>query len=389
MQPVLNTWNDLAKELKALPYFGVAINETKVNATAWEELEPKLSGISEERIKAKIIYDHVVSKMEWNGLYTIYTGKSKNEVWSSGTGSTADINALIINLMLRAGLEAHPILGCPRNMGWFNDRMPVIDNIKYFIGSVLVNGELILFNGINKGVPFGYLPENDYNGRGVLLNEDTAQIINIPPQYSSDFHVILLDIDDKGSVDVNISSIYHGVALEFRNELLKEEKQKEYLMQLLDAYHNVEIHKYTAAKKDSIFEENIHLTFDLDATENQEFIYIQQSLMSSFIKNPFIALTRKHPIDFAVLAEENIQLIVNIPEGYQLESLPKSKNIQSEKGEIVFRLDCQMNDHVLNIEKSASINSAFIFPSRYDDIKYTFAEIERLNNDMLVLKKMD
>ncbi|MCB0646298.1 MAG: DUF3857 domain-containing protein [Saprospiraceae bacterium] len=389
MQPVLNTWEDLAQGLKVLPYFGVAINETNVNAKAWEELEQKLSGIDDERLKAKIIYDHVVSKVEWNGLYTIYTGKSKNEVWNSGTGTTADINALIINLMLRAGLQAHPVLGCPRNLGWFNDRMPVMDNIKYFFGEVMANGERILFNGINKGVPFGYLPENDYNGKAVLLNKDTAQVIDIPAQYSTDYHVILLDIKEEGLVDVNISSIYHGVALEFRTELQKEEKQKEYLMQLLDAYQNVEILEYTSAKKDSIFEENIHLTFDLNATNEQEFIYLQQSLMSSFIKNPFVARTRKYPMDFAYLAEENIHLIINIPEGYQLESLPASKSIQSEKGEIAFNVEYQLNEKVLDIEKSASVNSAFIFPSRYDDIKYTFAEIERLNNDILVLKKVE
>lgn len=85
----------------------------------------KLSPSPEDKMKA--IFNYVRSNMVWSGLYTKYAMEGVKDAWQKKSGSSGDINLLLVNLLNEASLEAYPMLVSERFQGKVNAGYPFID----------------------------------------------------------------------------------------------------------------------------------------------------------------------------------------------------------------------------------------------------------------------
>ena len=87
-------------------------------------------GTPEEKIRQ--VLRLVQSKMKWNEEYRLFS-KGPRAAANKGTGSSADINFVLMAVLKDAGFEAVPVLLSPRHMGRLPYAHPTIDGINAFV----------------------------------------------------------------------------------------------------------------------------------------------------------------------------------------------------------------------------------------------------------------
>ena len=89
----------------------------------------------------------------------------------------------------------------------------------------------------------------------------------------------------------------------------------------------------------------------------------------------------------SVNSSTKAEITITIPEGWEVEELPKSVNIATQGREITARIVCGVDNNVIKCNTIFKINKVFFANNRYDEVKTFFANIVERSKDLIVLKK--
>jgi len=116
-------------------------------------------------------------------------------------------------------------------------------------------------------------------------------------------------------------------------------------------------------------------------------LYFAPLLFLAMNDNPFKLEKRQYPIDFIYPFQWKYVVSIKVPEGYVVESLPKSATITMEEQIGTFKYDIVDNDRQLQLMALFDINYANIPESYYDNLKGFFNEVIKKQTEKIVLKK--
>lgn len=387
-EPVLSSWDIIAKDMNLSESFGVRMNSNNQTSNAWKEISASVEALPGKMEKAKFIYDFVVGKVKWDDKYRLYSKKKGDDVLEDKLGSSADINATIINLMRKADLEAYPLITNPRSLGWFNPTFPILNNINNILGCVIIDGKKTIFNGASTHSPFGFLNTNDYNRNGVLLKKETGEVIEIVTQNLVSTHKFDLKMGVDGKITGTVSSRYSQVSIndEYAAHLAGE-LEKNWASRL-SHIPELKITDFTGSLGEKGFESSFAVEYG-EETEDADIVYFPTDLYSLFSKNPFKSEKRTFPVDFGNGYSETILIMLEIPEGYVLESLPQNLNISTAGKQISYMMNSTNLGNKVSITRRTNVHNSYILPADYLSIKNIFSQIESKNSDILVLKKAE
>jgi hypothetical protein len=105
-------------------------------------------------------------------------------------------------------------------------------------------------------------------------------------------------------------------------------------------------------------------------------------------KNPFSAPTREYPVDFGLPFNENYRLILNVPDGYQVEELPKSKSFIMDNKDAVFAYQIGQIDNRIMLNIRFSVSKPLFLPAEYTALKDFFDLVVAKESEQIVLKKI-
>ena len=105
-------------------------------------------------------------------------------------------------------------------------------------------------------------------------------------------------------------------------------------------------------------------------------------------KNPFNQEQRQMPVYFGYPTQEKINVNIEIPEGYEVESLPTPIKILSENKEIVYMLNIVNEGNKIQIISSKEINNSIFAADQYEGLKDLFQKMIASQNEKIVLKKI-
>lgn len=117
-------------------------------------------------------------------------------------------------------------------------------------------------------------------------------------------------------------------------------------------------------------------------------IYLRPFLNFGFKENPFKLENRDYPVDFVSPFLENYTINYEIPEGYEVESLPKQLNMKMPENLGSFSYLIGQNGNGLQIVCNFSMNSSFISAEMYPELKEFFNQAILKMNEKIVLKKI-
>ena len=382
------SWNDIVRQLIDDPDFG---GQIKPGNFVKETVEKLIAGKTSEKDKALAIYDYVQHNLKWDESKTYMPSKPLRKILDEKIGNSAEINLILLTMLQKAGISADPVILSTRSHGILTPVHASLSDCNYIIVRATIDDKPVLMDATEPNLPAGLLPYRCLNGKGVLVKTDLSEDIELTNVPSGNNTMANLEIK-QGKLTGKILNKLTGLdAFDFRQEVKKAGGPDAQFKLLKEKSEGIEYLNYSYPKIDSLYSDvnkaydvNIESNGDEDAT----ILYIYPMATKRMTKNPFTTLTREYPVDFGAPYNETYKLNLVIPDGYQVEELPKSKSIVLGDKVGTFNYQIAQMDKRVVLNMRFSILKSLFLPTEYKNLKDFFDLIVAKEAEQIVLKKI-
>ena len=382
----LKDWNSIEKYFKKIENFGSHFSISKIFENETKIIASK--NVSDQE-KIKEIHQLVLERIAFNGEYTL---TCKNPIYAvkEKSGNSAEVNFILMSMLNDAGYKAFPVMLSSRESGKLTEYYPKIDNITHFIIAVKTpDGNTYYLDGSDKLSTINTLSKN-YLTKGYLFNSskenkwiDLSKISNS----SSKSEIFLSFNSDMNLIGSIKRTSTNQLAYKKKLQYKSLESKKEYLKSIENRY-SITIDSSSINGIDSYGNsvEEIY-NIQMETLKNSSYVYLNPIIFPEINSNPFIASTRKFPIEFDYPFSNTQFITLIIPDNYTVEELPKGTKLSLLDNGITFSYLIQKRDNAIVIIYNFTQNQ-IIFPKmNYALIKDFIAAVVEKNSERIVLKK--
>jgi len=391
-QPVKDytmTWEGVASTIFKDESFGKELSKKDFLLEDVKKLLGNVESLSE---RLDIIFKFVQNKMNWNEENGYYTDKGVVKAYVEQTGNVAEINFILINMLKLAGIEVNPVLASTVENGV--PFYPTRTGFNYVIAAAEIDGKQILLDATHKFTSPNILPLNVLNWKGRLIKKDgTSQEIDLyPVSFSREFSNTIAKLDASGKIEGKVKvqrTDYDAYNFRIHNA---DKNEENYLEKYEEELGDLKISDYKIENKKTNFSNPIVEFFSFTSDNQSEIIggkiFLNPLLFFTRTKNPFTQEKRQMGIYFGYPTQEKININLNIPEGYIVESMPKPVRIVSEDKAIAYNFNISYDGNKIQINCIKEINSSIFAADEYTGLKDIFQKMLASQNEKIVLKKI-
>jgi len=385
----MTSWEEVTRELNVQSGFGNLIGK---NIPGTDDFIKEVQGAGTAIGKMNKVYNYVQRNMNWNGLYRIYAPDGLKTAWQKKSGSTAEINFVLINLLREAGLEVYPILVSERWHGRVDASYPFIGQFSSVIACVKINGTNYYLDAKEKYNPANMPPYSILNTTAFVVNKKNGGLVNIVNdslQYREAIYNELKVAAD-GTVEGNTKVSSAEYARAKKVEQYTEHRTDFFSNNFKDGAINIDIKKFDVNNmgNDSLsFDQHCSFTSKLGITGDYSFIPL--NLFSGFIKNPFTSNKRFSNINFGYKRSINIITEVSLPEGFVIEALPQAVKLMNPEKDITMTrsVDFNKGDNKLLAVIKIDFTRSLYDSSDYDVLQAFYKKMFEYLDEPVLLKK--
>lgn len=381
-------WESVVKTIYDYGDFGPELNKTGYFE---QDITALLEGKNTQGERISVLFDYVKNNIKWNNFKGYSCNDGVKTAYKTKTGNTAEINLMLTAMLRYAGLNANPVLVSTRDNGitFFPSR----NAFNSVIAAVETPEGLILLDATEKYSEPNILPLRDLNWMGRLIRKDgtSTEVDLMPKTISREAVNMSVVLKSDGSAEGKLRKQYtNHEALGFRKQNLATNKDS-YLEKLEGSYNNIEISDYER-DNDLDLSKPIVETFVFKDTKDIEVIndkiYISPMLYLVSKENPFKQDVREYPVDFGYPKQEKYNININIPEGFVVESMPKSLNIATGENVGAYKYMIANTVNSIQIVITKDINTAIVQADFYPVLKDFYQQMTDKQNEKIVLKKI-
>ncbi|QLG44426.1 DUF3857 domain-containing protein [Costertonia aggregata] len=381
-------WEKVVKTIYDSDNFGKQLHTTKYFK---DDLETVLAQYSDNGEKINAIFSYVKSHMNWNGYIGKYTDEGVKEAYKKRTGSTADINLMLVAMLKEAGFKANPVLTSTRDNGV--PLFPTREGFNYVLAMVEYNGKNMLLDACNKYTEPNLLPIRTINWSGRVIDEDGSSLIVplVPKKPSKRITAMSVTLKDNGNLEGKqreILTFYNAYLFRNNNKDISEDS---YLEKKENRNNGMEISNYAIDNKE-VLGKSIIETFDF-YVESQadvigEKIFFSPLFFHTENENPFKLEERNYPIDFVFPWEEKYTVNIKIPVGYKVSSMPENTKVMLPENMGMFTYQIIEKTNMLQVVVDTKLNQAVIPVHGYASLKEFYKKIVEKETEKVVLSKI-
>lgn len=380
-------WKTVAKKIYEHNDFG---RELKYNSYFEDDVNPLLTGTTNDEEKALAVFNYVKSRMNWNGeeRYVCETGVKK--AYEAKVGNTAEINLMLTAMLRYAGLDADPVLVSTRDNGVA--QYPTRLAYNYVIAAVKLKDKTILLDATSKYSQVNVLPIRTLNWKGRLIkkNGDTEEIDLMPTLISKEFITAICTINPDGTINgVARNQYFDYNAYTFREKYAGTHKES-YMEKMEGKYKGLTLNEYKITNEKDVSKPVVedytfshNMVADLIGTK----IYLNPMLFFTQSENPFKQEVREYPVDFVYPHQDKYMINFTIPDGYNVESLPKPIHLSMDQQAGSFKYSSVVSGRNIQLSVLLDINYANFAPQYYSTLKDFFQKMIEKQNEKIVLVK--
>ena len=381
------SWKEIAKDIFKSPSFG---GELKKTGHLKEDIAMLKSKLTSPNAKIFGALEYVKSKIKWDKVYGIYTEKGLRKAYKEGVGNIADINLTLVAVLKELGVNANPVLVSTRNHGI--PLYPTKRGFNYVITAVETPDGTVLLDASERYSVPNVLPLRTLNWQGTIVKKNGAiGFVNLSSSTTSKQDTNLnYKISEDGLIEGMSRVKYKNfAALDFRNRYgsVKEDDIKSKIEEEND---DIEILNFRLSNLKDITKPLVGM-YKFEKEDGAEIIgdkmYVTPLLFKVTNENPFKIETREYPIDFGAPWEEKVIVIIQVPEGYKVESLPKTIAGEMTDGIGKFIYSVKNQGNTIQIISLIKINRGVVAATYYQEIKEMFKQIVTKQNEKIVLSK--
>ncbi len=351
-----------------------------------------LNGTEDPFQKAALLFNYVRLKVKWNGLEGYLTQYGIRNAYRSGKGNIADINLTLLAMLRFAGLNANPVL--------LNTLTPEISSqpsdkgFNYVICQVQLEDEYILLDATDELASPNILPLRALNGPGRLIMDDGASSwLDLNPKKPSTNKVTLnakinLDTSIKGDVKIQYSDYQ---SLKYRNEI-KQSSEKDIINSIKKAKGGLNINNFKSIVENdlsNIVNQSFEFVSNSSIKKTGNKLFFSPLLFLESDENPFSGESRQYPIDFKFPFENQYQINIIFPEGYEVESLPKNEIIQFNVNDGEFSYYARETGKILQFIITLKLNKTKVIKDEYQMVKQFYEATLDKEKEKVILREIN
>lgn len=389
--PLFTDWNTTVANLKKNDYFCYPQNQSIYNK---EQIQAVIKDAKDINSKVEAIFTDIGNQIQEESAYysSIFYSNDIKEISKTKKAFGSELNMILLNALKQADIEAYPAIISTRNNGTIIKDYPIVDRFnKTLVYFYTEDGKGSLIDlGSYPGV-LGLLPIEDLNGEALVIKKDTILWIPIVNNMKNvSYNKIDLTFKSDFSYVADINTKVEGYKAKSMSEKAKNKGLNaalaSYIVGLAD---ESEIEKAALNDKQKLSKK----TFDVNYTVSSsnyvnkvgEKVFISPVLCFGLQENIFSDDSRKYDLDlgcpFTGIAEINI----NLPENYQIESVPKDAKLNFGENEIKFEYLISKTETSIQVLFRLKINRTIYNVSTYKTVKLMFDDIVKKLKEEIIL----
>ncbi len=380
------TWDQLAETLLKSNHFGETFKKTSFLNEAIKRIAP----IEDTLQKIKMAFEYVSKTVAWSGEHHVRAYANSHDVFANKKGDATEINLILVALLKELGLDADPVIISTRENGTVNELYPMLNEFNYTIANVTLRGKNILMDATDPLTKPGMLPVRCLNGVGRLLKEKGSRFVSLDPTEKkglAEMMEISLDIP-AGQISGNITIANRPYTSYQLRAQLKEKGEDDFIKTIKKDRPEWEIKNIKIEGADDLSQSfNMEYDFSYPEDFNTGKIYINPMLSGKISDNPFKETQRIYPVDLIMSSDKIFVLTINIPEGYVVETLPKSVAYALPENAAKFSYAITEENNSIKLTSRIAINRFYFKPEEYKGLKEFYDQIIQKHAEQIVLKK--
>lgn len=381
------SWEDVVKTIYDNDNFGKQLN---TKSYFEQELDIVLKDAKTENEKIAIVFEFLKRKMTWNERYSVFTRDGVKKAYKQNTGNVAEINLMLVAMLRHAGISANPILLSTRRNG-----IAIYPNqtaYNYVVAGIEIENDVILLDATHKNAVIDQLPLRAVNWTGRIIRpQGSSNTIDLLRVRSSKENIYIMgEINSEGKIAGKIKRIMTEYNAQVHRDSYGGVAANSYLEKLESNYSGVEIDDYNVENIKELSKPVIEQYSFVD-NNSVEIIgnkmYVSPLLFFTVADNPFKLESRKYPVDFNYPYQDSYTVSFKIPEGYEVDFLPKPTNFATESKEINFKYNISAATNTISLVVNFDVHTFFITPDQYNPLKDFYKFMIDKQKEKIILRK--
>jgi len=386
------TWDAVAKILRDADDFGGRLAAGGSFLNPLEKEIKESTQVPEERMEKAFT---AIKKIKWNNEETIWTtNNGLSYCYNKKIGNVAEVNLSLILLLRKLDIEANPVLISTRSNGILPPYSVSFNKLNYMIVQATIGDKTFLLDATEEYCPAGLTPERTINGRGLVVKKESIDWVDLTPN-KKDRTVSVMNV--KLTADGNLKgewqkSYFDYGALNQRKKYKKFNSDDNYLKALESKYLGLSIDNYKISDVDSIrkpVREEFTISLKNRTTKTNNQLFVNPLQFDKYTENPFKAVERVYPVDFVTAVDQTQMFIIELPDGYTVEQLPKNIKMTLPENSASFSMQSSITENGVQVLFKLLINKPVFYQPEYENLRLFFDELVKKQAEMLVIKKIE
>jgi len=415
-EPYAPLWH----ELSTVVIFGPTdfqVDDYKGNMASWQDFGKFVYSLKKDRDQLpdqikKAVHDLTDGQDTKEKIVRLYQYLQKNTRYISiqlgiggwqpfdatyvATKAYGDCKALtnyMYSLLKEAGIPSiYTLIRAGSNSGYITEDFPS-QQFNHVILCVPQPKDSIWLECTSQTLPAGYLSDFTCNRYALLVDENGGKLVRTPRYGIKDNlekRNVKAVLQDNGTLTVNVTTNYGGLQQDELHQLINnvsKDKVKEYLHEQLD-FATYDVSKFDYKENRTALpsiDESLDITVSNYANITGKRLFIVPNVMTRNHTKISVDSTRKFDVIFNVEYQDLDSVEIELPRGYEAETLPKDVSVKSRFGEYTCSVKLSGNKlyYYRNIERFSGRFPA----SSYEDLRQFYEAIYKADRNRVVLVK--
>ena len=387
-QGSLKDWREYGK----WEYSLINGSETLPDAVC-QELHQLTDGLKTDREKIKALYQRLEKTTRYVAVLLGIGGQKPApaaNVCKSGFGDCKGLSNYMRAMLKVVGIPSNYVTISTTNRQLLKD-FASVGQMNHVILQVPLQGDTLWLECTNPQLPMGYVHEDIAGHNAIEVSEAGGRLVQLPVYADSTnlmHSKIHIQLDLKGAADVSLLQDFHNWQYEHYIPLLKmDEKDRHKTLQRMIRVPQAEIGRMDVREDGATITVDAEIKSQRYATTTGQRLFVPVCPIHNGYSTPPALPNRQEDIYLESGYLDKDEITLTIPEGYEIEAMPKYQTVEQPFGTYSFTV--KRDGSEVRIQNSLLMKSGTYDKSQYPQFIDFMKKISGIYSQKIVLKKQD
>ena len=358
-----------------------------------QELHQLTDGLKTDREKIAALYQRLEKTTRYVAVLLGIGGQKPApaaNVCKTGFGDCKGLSNYMRAMLKVVGIPSNYVTVSTTNRQLLKD-FASVGQMNHVILQVPLQGDTLWLECTNPQLPMGYVHDDIAGHNAIEVSETGGRLVQLPV-YADSANLmhskIHIQLDSKGAADVSLLQDFHNWQYEHYIPLLKmDEKDRHKTLQRMIRVPQAEIGRMDVREDGATIIVDAEIKSQRYATTTGQRLFVPICPIHNGYTTPPALPNRQEDIYLEAGYLDKDEITLTIPEGYEIEAMPKDQIVELPFGTFSFtviREGCE-----IRIQNSLLMKSGTYDKSQYPQFIDFMKKISGIYSQKIVLKKQD